>query len=81
MDVENKSQENYKIMVFQKRARKCAEFRFFIGNQIIDVVQEYTYLGSRMSSSGNFSVTLAIATAAESYKHEKNHHKPQRPGS
>ena len=80
MDVENKSQEN-QDMAFQKRARECAEFRFFIGNQIIDVVQEYTYLGSRMSSSGNFSVTLAIATAAESYKHEKNHHKPQRPGS
>ena len=32
-----------KIMVFQKRVWKCAEFRFFIGNQIIDVVQEYTY--------------------------------------
>ena len=45
------------IMVFQKRARKCAEFRFFIGNQIIDVVQEYTYLGTRMSSLGNFSVS------------------------
>ena len=44
-------------MVFQKRARKCTEFRFFIGNQIIDVVQEYTYLGTRMSSSGNFSVS------------------------
>ena len=44
-------------MVFQKRARKRAEFRFFIGNLIIDVVQEYTYLGNRMSSSGNFSVS------------------------
>ena len=44
-------------MVFQKRARKCAEFRFFIGNLIIDVVQEYTYLRTRMSSSGNFSVS------------------------
>ena len=36
-----------KIMAFQKRARKCAEFRFYIGYQIIDIVQEYTYLGSR----------------------------------
>ena len=34
------------IMVFQKRARL-----------IIDVVQEYTYLGTRMFSSGNFSVS------------------------
>ena len=46
-----------KIIVFHKRTRKCAEFRFFIGNLIIDVVQEYTYLGTRMSSSGNFSVS------------------------
>ena len=46
-----------KIVVFQKRARKCAEFRLFIGNLIIDVLEEYTYLGTRMSSSGNFSVS------------------------
>jgi len=46
-----------KIMVFQKRVRKNAEFRFLIDNQIIDVVQEYTYLGTQMSSSGNFSVS------------------------
>ena len=45
-----------KIMVFQKRARKCAKFRCFIGNQIIDV-QKYTYLGTCMFSSGNFSVS------------------------
>ena len=45
-------------MVFQKRARKCTECRFFINNQIIDVVQDYTYLGTRISSSGNFTVTL-----------------------
>ena len=33
-----------KIMVFQKRARKNAELRFLVDGQIIDVVQEYTYL-------------------------------------
>ena len=38
-----------KIMVFQKRARKKANFYFLIDSQIIDVVQEYTYLGTRMS--------------------------------
>ena len=37
--------------------RKNAEFRFLIDNQIIDVVQEYTYLGTQMCSSGNFSVS------------------------
>ena len=35
----------------------CRISLFHIGNQIIDVVQEYTYLGTRMSSSGNFSVS------------------------
>ena len=45
-----------KITVFQKRARKNADFRFLVGNQIIDVLHEYTYLGTRMSSSGNVSV-------------------------
>ena len=44
-------------MVFQKRARKNTDFHFLIDSQIIDVVQEYTYLGTRMSSSGNFSVS------------------------
>ena len=38
-----------KIMVFQKRARK-----------IIDVVQEYTYLGTRISSSRNFCFTAHV---------------------
>ena len=46
-----------KIMVFQKRARKNAELRFLIDGQIIDIVQEYTYLRTRISSSGNFRVT------------------------
>ena len=26
---------------------------FYIGNQTIDVVEEYTYLGTKISSSGN----------------------------
>ena len=46
-----------KIMVFQKRARKNAELRFLIDGQIIDVVQEYTYQGTQISSSGNFLVS------------------------
>ena len=45
------------MMVFQKRARKNADFHFLIDSQIIDIVQEYTYTGTRMSSSGNFSVS------------------------
>ena len=47
-----------KIMVFQKRAKKCSERTFYIGNQAIDVVQDYTYLGTKISSSGNFKISL-----------------------
>ena len=47
-----------KIMIFQKRAKKCDQYNFHINDQIIDVVQEYTYLGTRISSSGNFTLAL-----------------------
>ena len=46
-----------KVMVFQKRVRKNAELRFLIDGQIIDVVQQYTYQGTRISLSGSFSVS------------------------
>ena len=36
---------------------KNADFHFLVDSQKIDVVQEYTYLGTRMSSLGNFSVS------------------------
>ena len=35
-----------KIVVFQKHARKTADFHFLIDSQIIDVIQQYTYLGT-----------------------------------
>ena len=47
-----------KIMVFHKSTRKNAEPRFLIDGQIINVVQEYNYLGTQISSSGNISVSL-----------------------
>ena len=56
MDDENKSQEN-KDYDFSETSEKKADFHFLIGSQIIDVVQEYTYLGTRMSSSGNLSLS------------------------
>ena len=46
------------MMVFQKRAKKCSEQIFHVGNQTIDVVQDYTYLGTKISSSGNFKISL-----------------------
>ena len=45
-------------MVFQNRAKKCSEQTFYIGNQAIDVVQDYTYLGTKISSSGIFKFSL-----------------------
>ena len=46
-----------KIMVFQKRAKKY-ECNFYIDKEKIDTVQNYTYLGTRISSSGNFTLSL-----------------------
>ena len=54
---ENQSQENKNYGFSETCEKKNADFHFFIDSQIIDVVQEYTYLGTRMSSLGNFSVS------------------------
>ena len=42
-----------KVMIFQKRAKRCTEYSFHIDNENIEVVQNYTYLGT-----GNFSLAL-----------------------
>ena len=47
-----------KNTIFQKRAKKNSELEFHIGKQTIDIVHEYTYQGTRISSTGNFSVCL-----------------------
>ena len=39
------------------RTEKC-DYVFHIGSEIIDIVQNYTYLGTRISSSGNFTLSL-----------------------
>ena len=41
-----------KIMIFQKRAKKLSDNFHFI-----DLVHEYTYLVTRISSNGNFNVS------------------------
>ena len=46
-----------KVMVFQRRAKKD-DHKFHIGNENIDIVQNYTYLGTRISSTGNFTMSL-----------------------
>ena len=45
-------------MIFQKRARKCDEHSFHINNQIIGIAQDYTYLSTRISSTGNFTASF-----------------------
>ena len=46
-----------RIMIFQRCTKKC-DYVFHIGSEIIDIVQSYTYLGTRISSSGNFTLSL-----------------------
>ena len=47
-----------KVMIFQKRARKSNNCKFSIGTDNIEIVQNYTYLGTRISSTGNFTSAL-----------------------
>ena len=47
-----------KVMIFQKRAKKNSNLEFHIGKETIDIVHEYTYLGTRISSTANFNISL-----------------------
>ena len=38
------------------RAKKNSNLEFHIGKETIDIVHEYTYLGTRISSTGNVSL-------------------------
>ena len=46
-----------KVMIFEKKCRKSTieKYKFFISSNIIDIVNNYTYLGVNFSSNGNFS--------------------------
>ena len=46
MDASNNS-EKTKTMRFQNRLRKSVDISFKIGFETIEIVQEYTYLGTR----------------------------------
>ena len=45
-------------MIFQKRAKKNIDANFHIDNEPVEIVQNYTYLGTVISSTGNFSLAL-----------------------
>ena len=47
-----------KIMIFQKRQKKSIDIKFNIGSESIEIVQEYTYLGTRLTPTGNFTLAL-----------------------
>ena len=44
-------------MIFQRRAKRY-DCNFYIGNEKIDIVQSYTYLGTQISSTGNFTLSM-----------------------
>jgi len=45
-------------MILQKRAKRCTESSFHKDNEIIEIVQNYTYLGTLISSTVKFSMAL-----------------------
>ena len=47
-----------KIVILQKLPKKCIEIKYNTGNGIIEIVQEYTYLGTHLTPMVNFTLTL-----------------------
>ena len=37
---------------------------FYVGNEKIDIVQNFTYLGTKISSTGNFTLSLCLSVHA-----------------
>ena len=56
LDAKNKPQEN-QDNDFSTMHKKC-DYVFHIGSELIDIVQNYTFLGTRISSSGSFTLSL-----------------------
>ena len=46
------------MMIFQKRQRKSFGMNLNIGNEQTEIVQQYTYLGTRLTTTGNFTLAL-----------------------
>ena len=47
-----------KIIISQKRQKKSIDIKFNIGSESIEIVKEYTYLGTRFTPTGNFTLAL-----------------------
>ena len=57
--------KNTKIMVFQNKCRKSFNPRFVYKKDVIQKVNDYTYLGWKITSTGNFA--LAEETERKSF--------------
>ena len=55
MDVKNQSKEN-KHNDTPKTPKETRDTNFKIGTETIEIDQEYTYLGTRLSPTGNFTL-------------------------
>jgi len=58
MDGKYQTKKKNKVMIFQKHAKKCIQSNFHIDNESLEIVQNYTYLETLISSTGNFSLAL-----------------------
>ena len=45
-------------MIFQKHAKKCIESFISVDDEAVEIVQNYKYFGTFISSTGNFSLAL-----------------------
>ena len=43
-----------KVVVFQKKQRKEQRYKFFLNTNVVDIVNECTYLGIKITSNGKF---------------------------
>ena len=61
-------------MIFQKSARKPKHLEFYYQNQLVEIVQEYTYLGIKLTPTGNFTIaqkSLCDKTLRSMFKIQK----------
>ena len=57
MDVKNKSEED-KNNDIPKRPRKFVDNYFKTGNEHVEIVQQYTHLGTRLTQTRNLTLAL-----------------------
>ena len=55
------------VVIFEKKMRKAQKYQFFIDQQSIDVVPEYTYLGMKITSNGSFRAGIDLLKEKSSY--------------